>query len=107
MLLLSHAFIALTAWRASAALLDFGGGWSVLHAERIKARGCEPTRMSSCFLTGRWQSTAASRYTLEANAVLSIKLQELGKHCQDSPFILMNAVLKQVAIKQQVCLFVC
>lgn len=105
-LLLCHAFNALTACGASAAPPDFGGGWES-SVYSIKARGCKPTRMRSCFLMGRQQSTAASRCTVEANAILSIKLQELGKHCQVSVFILMNAVLKQMAIKQEVCLFVC
>lgn len=80
---------------------------SVSCTERIKAKGCTPTRVRSCFLMGRQQSTAASRCAAEANAVLSIKLQESGKHCQGSLFILMNSVLKQMAIKQEVCLFVC
>lgn len=32
-------------------------------------------------LMGRWQSAAASRCALEANAVLFTILRELGKHC--------------------------
>lgn len=79
---------------------------NVLHTLKIKARGCKPTRMRSYFMMGRQQSPAASRCTLEVDAVLFIKLQKLGKHCQSSLFILMNTVLKQMAIKQEVCLFV-
>lgn len=37
----------------------------------------------------------------------SVKLQAQGKRCQHSLFILMNAVLKQMATKQEVCLFIC
>lgn len=79
---------------------------SVLPTKRIKARGCKSTGMRSCFLMGRQQSTAASRCTVKANAVISNKLQEFGEHCQSSLFIQMNTVLKQMAIKQEVCLFV-
>lgn len=50
-------------------------------------------------LLGRWHSNAASRCTVEANAVFFIKLGELGKALLRQSPILMNTVLKQMPTK--------
>lgn len=87
--------------------MDFCGSWECSVHGKDENQRLQTHQDEVLLPDGQAAEYAASRCTLKANAVPSIKLQELWKHCQLNLFILMNAVLKQMAMKREVCLFVC
>lgn len=105
--LLCHVFVAPTVHGASAPPMDFSGTWECSVHRKDESQRLQTHQDEVLLLDGQAAEYAASRCTLEVNAVPSIKLQELWKRCQPNLFILMNAVLEQMAMKREVCLFVC
>lgn len=87
--------------------MDFSGTWECSVHRKDESQRLQTHQDEVLLLDGQAAEYAASRCTLEVNAVPSIKLQELWKRCQPNLFILMNAVLEQMAMKREVCLFVC
>lgn len=106
-LLLCHAFIALTAWGASVPSLDCGGSWEHSVHKKDGSQRLQTHQDEVLLPDGQ----AAEYHYLQMYSgsctFPSVKLQAQGKRCQHSLFILMNAVLKQMATKQEVCLFIC
>lgn len=87
--------------------MDFSGTWECSVHRKDESQRLQTHQDEVRLPDVQAAEYAASRCTLEVNAVPSIKLQELWKRCQPNLFILMNAVLEQMAMKREVCLFVC